>query len=82
MDQIKILRTRIDSLDDEIMELLQQRFNIVLAIGSAKSEQKKAILDSSREDFILDKASKYSHSPQIKTVYSSIMSEAKILQRK
>ena len=82
MDQLKILRTRIDSLDDEIMELLQQRFNIVLAIGSAKHESKKEILDSTREDFILDKASKFSHCPQIQNVYKSIMNEAKEIQRK
>ncbi len=82
MDQIKNLRTRIDSLDDEIMELLQQRFNISVAIGSVKKESKKVVLDTSREEFILNKTSNFSHSPQIKNVYVSLMNESKDMQRK
>jgi len=82
MDVMTNLRNQIDTIDDQIMELLNKRYDIALEIGIQKALTNNSILDQNRETIILEKASKYSHSPQIKVVYETIMSESRSLQRK
>lgn len=82
MDELKNLRQQIDSIDETLMSLLNERFDISLSVGAYKKENKVRVLDSSRENFILDKISKYSHSPQIREIYKVIMAQSKSLQRK
>lgn len=82
MDQIKKLRNEIDILDNKIMELLDTRYKISKQIGEVKATQNIQVLDSNREDLILSKTTKFSHSPQIYNIYKTIMKESKSLQRK
>ena len=82
MDAITDLRKQIDVIDDKIMELLNQRYNLVQEIGHQKQTHKKAIMDSDREKLIFDKTSIFSHYPQIIEVYKTIISESRSLQRK
>ena len=82
MDNIKKLRNEIDVLDNKIMELLETRFLIAKQIGVVKTQEKIDILDTNREETILLKTTKYSHSPQIKNIYKTIMTESKNIQRK
>lgn len=81
MDKIEDLRLLIDSLDDKIMTLLSDRFTLSIKIGKVKSHAKTTILDTKRESQVLDKTSKYSHSPEIGIIYKIIMEESKSLQR-
>jgi monofunctional chorismate mutase len=82
MDEIRDLRRQIDEIDDKIMELLDIRYNITKKVGDVKKKQNVTILDSNREKNILEKTSKYSHSPQIRLVYEAIMNISKTQQRK
>ena len=82
MDVINKKRETIDLLDKVIMESLEKRFDLSIEIGIAKASQNKEILDTNREEIILKKISKLSHSPQIEQVYKTIMKESKQLQRK
>ena len=82
MDKIEDLRLLIDTLDDEIMSLLDKRFTVSIKIGNIKALSKTAVLDTKREEHILNKTSKHSHSPEIDIVYKTIMNESKNLQRK
>lgn len=82
MDQIKKLRNEIDVLDNKIMELLETRFLISKQIGEAKKKSNTQVLDSNREETILLKTTKFSHSPQISSIYKTIMNESKNIQRK
>ncbi len=82
MDKIDELRYLIDTLDDEIMALLEKRFTLSVKIGNEKTHAKIHVLDTKRESLILEKTSKYSHSPEIEVVYKTIMEESKLLQRK
>ena len=82
MDKINELRSKINTIDDTIMSLLEERYNISLEIGILKDKLKVAVLDQNREEYILNKASKYSHSPLIESVYKTIMKESRNLQRK
>jgi monofunctional chorismate mutase len=82
MDKLLDARSQIDKIDDQIMELLDERFALSIQIGTIKKEIKSPILDSNREQTILEKTSKLSHSHTIRNVYKSIMDESKKLQGK
>ena len=82
MDKIERIREEIDSLDIQIMKLLDERFNKTSLIGELKRHSKINVLDQSREDAIFSKASNFSHYPEIKNIYITIMNESKKLQRK
>jgi chorismate mutase len=43
------LRAEIDTLDENILQLLSRRFSVVTEIGIVKHEQKVEILDNNRE---------------------------------
>lgn len=82
MDKLITARNKIDAIDDQIMELLDVRYDLSLEIGTIKKEIKSLVLDTNREKVVLDKTSKLRHSLAIKNVYLSIMEESKKLQRK
>ncbi len=82
MDKIEDLRLSINTIDDEIMALLDKRLSLSVRIGNLKALSNTAVLDTKRENIILDKTSNYSHSPEIGIVYKTIMETSKSLQRK
>ena len=82
MDKLINQRKRIDEIDDQIMELLDERYDISIEIGNIKRDAKSPVLDSNRELEVLKKTANLSHSLAIKNVYVSIMEESKKLQRK
>ena len=82
MATIEELRKQIDQIDSEIMELLDKRYHLTTQIGDIKATNKTAVLDSNREELIYNKTAKFRHSPQIKEIYKTIMTESKALQRK
>lgn len=82
MDPLTTLRNKIDDIDQTLMELLEKRMDLSIRIGDYKQINNITVLDSTREQSILDKTSSFSHSPQIKNIYKTIMKESKSLQRK
>ncbi len=82
MDKIEDLRKQIDIIDNELMKLLSKRYELSDQIGNLKSNSKRDILDQKREDVVLNKTKKHSHSPQLEVVYRTIMSESKNIQRR
>jgi chorismate mutase len=82
MDDLKTLRKEVDLLDDKIMKLLDERFNINKIIGIIKQEEHIDINDTSREAFILSKINQYKHKERINQVYQTIFQESKKLQGK
>ena len=82
---INELRGKIDNLDNQIIELLDERFDVAKAIGEEKKKNNIQVLDSKREQVILDKVdSKASkeHAEYIKQIYIKIMEESKECQNK
>ena len=55
--KIKDLRAHINSIDDELLKLLLQRFDLVKKIGAIKGELEIKIVDSSREEEIINRLS-------------------------
>lgn len=82
MDEIIELRNKIDIIDDQIMALLEERYVLSRNIGLMKAKSNHRVLDTNRENEILNKASKYSHFPQITEVYNSIFTQSKNLQKR
>lgn len=80
MDQIKIYRDKIDKIDNQIMQLLEERFNIVLEIKTYKQQQNIAIFDPSREQQILNKCQNYKFNNEITNIYKHILNESKNVQ--
>jgi chorismate mutase len=55
-DQLEAYRKKIDSLDRQLVELIQQRAQIVAEIGNLKREAHLSITDSNREQQVVAKA--------------------------
>ncbi|MDD3192212.1 MAG: shikimate kinase [Bacilli bacterium] len=70
-------RNKIDMIDEKIMELLEERFTIVDAVGIDKQIKNLPIYDQNREEAILKKADSYLHEQAIKQVYQTIMQVSK-----
>lgn len=73
-------REEIDILDEQIMELLDKRLMIVKEIGKYKSLNSINVLDSNREQEILNKIKEYQNFEQIEDIYAVIMAKSKELQ--
>lgn len=49
-NKLETLRQEIDSIDEKIFDLFEQRITVAKQIGAYKKEQDLAVLDFSRED--------------------------------
>ena len=81
-DTIEANRNRIDQLDNQIMNLLNERFNITSNIGRIKNEQRIEKASSKREAQILKKANNLENGKYIKNIYQNIFEESKKQQAK
>jgi chorismate mutase len=55
-DQLEAYRQKIDSVDRQLVELIQQRAQIVAEIGDLKREAHLSVTDSNREQQVIAKA--------------------------
>ncbi len=78
------LRNKIDSLDGEIVRLLNERINVVLNIGEEKKKAGAEIYVPSREHAVFDKIKKLNEGPlpeeSAHAIYREIMSAALALE--
>ena len=70
---LKDIREQVDKIDDQIVPLLEKRLKLAKEIRKYKKE----ILDSNRENKILDKIK----SEYIKDIYKTIFKNSKEVQR-
>lgn len=66
------LRDGINNIDQQLMELLDKRFELVKQVGAYKKENKLPIVDNDRQKFILEKANNFNNSSSIKKIYRQI----------
>lgn len=66
------LRDGINKIDHQLMELLDQRFELVKQVGAYKKENKLPIVDNDRQKLILEKANYFNNSTSIKKIYQLI----------
>lgn len=66
------LRDEINKIDHQLMELLDQRFELVKQVGAYKKENKLPIVDNDRQKLILEKANNFNNNTSIKKIYQQI----------
>lgn len=79
------LRKKIDSMDAELVRLLNERTGIVLEIGKLKRSQGEEVYVPAREKEVLDRVSKLNEGPlkadSVQAIYREIMSASLALER-
>lgn len=75
------IRKNIDSIDQQIMKLLNERFNYTTKMADLKARTNDEIHDPEREKNILQKTDAFSNARQIANVYQSIMNISKEMQK-
>ena len=79
------LRVKIDSVDQQIVDLLNQRANLSLGVGRYKAAKGESIYKPFREQEVMNKIANSSPGPlpdkHLRTIYREIMSSSRHLQR-
>ncbi len=79
------IRNEINSVDENLVNLLEKRFDLVLKVGEYKAAQNLPVFDEAREKLVIEKCKgqlknkKYSN--YIETIYIQIMNTCKDIQR-
>lgn len=83
MEELDLLRKKIDSIDEQIAHLFEQRLHICKEIGKIKKENNLPILNKNREQEVIEKNSSLINK-EFKNSYIKliklIMEESKKLQ--
>lgn len=58
MEKIDELRLKINDIDDQLLQLLNERAECAVAIGKTKSQTQKNVVDPDREQQILERVCK------------------------
>ncbi len=83
-ERIECLRQKIDSLDGEILSLLNKRAEIALELGKVKAEEKYPLYEPRREEEVLRRLVSINGGPfperAVSSVFSEIISACRSLQ--
>jgi chorismate mutase/prephenate dehydratase len=84
-DDLQSLRGQIDSLDAQIVKLLNERANVVVDIGKLKQQTNEPIYAPDREKFVLEKVRSLNKGPLpdrcLEAVYRELMSGSFALEK-
>lgn len=81
-DDLESLRTKLDLLDEHLINLLNERFMITEKIGYYKNQNNLPTLNKNREALLLNKSKDSVYHEHIKTIYETILKESKDQQAK
>jgi len=82
MDDLKQLRNKISDIDQQLFDLLYQRFVLSKKVKVAKQKEQKAIYDPKREEAILKSIPNTTYKGQIEILYQTLFSLSKEIQNK
>ena len=78
------LRTEIDSIDEKLVELLNQRARCGLEIGRYKHKSHRPVLEPKREAEVFANVARCNHGPlpneELATIYATILAVMRRLQ--
>ena len=74
------IREEIDLIDDEIVKLLEERFDKSIEVYEAKLRSNLPIFDDRREERVRQRAGKGKHGVFLERIYEAIMRESKRVQ--
>jgi chorismate mutase len=85
MDEIQQLRKKVDKVDEQILNALNERVKICRAIGLAKKKEGMQVRDASRENeiyrHVIEKAVEFHLDPlQVEAVYREIVNMCSAVQ--
>lgn len=79
------IRKNIDSIDTELVHLLEKRMDLVNQVATYKKESGKAILDTSREQAVLERIESLVKNPEYRTTirdsFADIMAQSRTYQK-
>lgn len=85
-ESLEILRQKIDTIDRELVALLEKRMDTVTKIGQVKKEGNQAVYDEKREQQVLDKVAKLlknkGYKETITNTYVDLMKHSREYQNK
>ncbi|HIB3250448.1 TPA: chorismate mutase [Enterococcus faecium] len=85
-ESLETLRQKIDTIDRELVALLEKRMDTVTKIGQVKKEGNKAVYDEKREQQVLDKVAKLlknkGYKETITDIYVDLMKHSREYQNK
>lgn len=81
MSTLDKLRKEIDSIDNQLMDLLNKRYELTNQIGKIKQNDEIEITNKDREEEILVKSLDYKNQKAIEKVYKEIMNVSKDMQK-
>ncbi|MGX6979664.1 chorismate mutase [Vagococcus elongatus] len=85
MENLEVQREKIDVIDRQIVSLLEERLKVVEEVARIKKEQNIAVLDTAREQKVLEKVAQYVEEPKyrkiIQDTYQSLMDISKAYQK-
>ena len=82
--QLAELRREIDGIDAKIVELVDQRADVVRRVGELKGATGTAVFRPERENLILERAASLSRNfdgPAVKAIFREIISSCRALER-
>ena len=84
MDDLKIIRNKIDEIDQQMAQLYEQRMNLMKDVAKYKLSHNKPVLNLTREEEVIKKNSSNINSENLKPYYEEfiqfIMDQGKRLQ--
>lgn len=82
--QLQEARQRINDIDSDLVQLLEQRFDAVISVNQYKKRHHLPILDNSREQRVLDQvtslASNQATTPYLRAIFQEIMHQSRRYQ--
>ena len=82
--ELNRLRTEIDSIDEKLVEMFNQRAQCVLAIGRFKQQNHLAVYEPKREAVVMANVARCNNGPmpdeELATIYTAILAAMRRLQ--
>ncbi len=84
MEVLKPYRTKIDNLDDKIVDLLKQRFDIIHEVGALKAQENIPAILEDRVREVIDRAGLRagSHENEVREIYTLMVTISCGLEQK
>jgi len=83
--RLKAVRRQIDSLDEQILKLVNRRAKLALKIGRIKKRRKWPVFDAKRETFVLKHMQQANGGPlssgAIRTIFRTLLSQCRRRER-
>jgi monofunctional chorismate mutase len=83
MEDLSVIREKINELDNKIIELWKERMDLCLSVAQYKKENNLPILDEKREKELLDRIGNFAGdelNSYARTLYEAIMSVSRAYQ--